>query len=146
MSILLLCALGFAPMSDSPGETPAQIVDRVTRDLKSAKALRISYTVAGARHGFVLIDPDALKNVLDTITVARAEPGLQLALDPFCQVTFVLPDGKLMELSFQDSRHLDQSFWGLIDLGDDRLYDALCELASAREGRPIDILKINAAK
>ena len=122
-----------------------QVARKVEKDLKSAKYLRISYSTEGGnlRERMLITDAEMVRSITATIGVEGTFEGAQVGLIPMCQVIFILPDGKMMEINLAGPKSLDQSFWGQIYLRDDTFYKKLSEVASRHAGRAIDVLKEN---
>jgi hypothetical protein len=129
---LLLMVVGHG---DNPKKTKVQ----VSNNLKSAQALRIRYMVGGAWQGIMISEQPRLKKILDAITVSGVQEDMQAAIEPVCQVIFILKDGKMMETSFVKADQLDQSFWGQIYLADKNFYTIIETIISEKEGKRIDL-------
>lgn len=134
-----LCLLLFG-VSDA-----RQVARKVETDLKSAKYLKVSYSIEGGtlQEAMLITAPDEVRSITATIGVDGTQEGLQAGLIPMCRVVFILPDGKMMEINLAGPKSLDQSFWGQIDLRDDKFYRKISESASKHAGRKIEVLRQN---
>jgi hypothetical protein len=137
---IILSAIGLGICLQGSVGGAGKTASQLSEELKSARALRVRCMDRGESRGVTITEPAKLKRILDTIQVKEVREGMHASVDPVCEVTFVLSDGKLMETRFVTSSQLDQSFWGQIYLGNDKFHAVISTLIAEELGRKPGVL------
>ncbi len=116
---------------------------KLRSELHDAKSLIIGYTTLGQAKFLTIDDRRQVSELLAALEIEATEEGVQAGVEAIGTVRFIMPDGIAIETTFVTRRRLDRSWWGRIDLRNERFYDKVCEVVSAHERRAIDILREN---
>lgn len=139
MKLLAFAAAFIVALSACAGQSlppTGREIKHLKHILQTAKAIRINQYDDDRNKAVTITDPKLVREVLDAFRISYIERNIKTGVGSSLRVSFVLPDGSLIETHFLYQDRIDDTGNGLIYLESTRYYEKILDILEKVEAKP----------